>query len=160
MSDLSDETLSVFDHEAAALESGTLDVEEPVPRGHSIVDGAITIIEFVLRAEDVPFSFDPSLSGEVADLEDELREDDREPLADVLRVYQDLAGLYPDVLGFAYGGTPDDFFELRRTVVPELLAAATAWAEDRKDQTLAQRLSGSESLWTAALRNLSARPGE
>lgn len=149
MSDL-EGALGPFRLELDGLRKGTVDVDEPLTLHVGAEDGVVSLLEVTLGAAGLDLEFDPNRGGEAARLEREV-EDRRPALAEVLRAYRSVTRLYPDILGTSYGGTPEDFAEFRRTVVPELLEAVEGWAREANKTAFADQVSTLRGEWEKAV---------
>jgi hypothetical protein len=128
--------LEPFSAEIDQLKSGELTLKDPLSQGADIEHGIIGLLDSVLEKSGTKLEFDPSRRAMAAKLERRARRDKKKGLARVLRVYRDVARMYPDVLGTGYGGTPDDFEEFRRVTIPRLLRAVETWADENQDTAL------------------------
>ncbi len=135
MSDLV-KLLAPFRTELAQIESGERELDDPVDLHEGIQEGVVGMLDAILEKANTKLEFDPSLRAAAAALERRERRKKDPSLASVLRVFRDVAGMYPDVLGTGYGGTPEDFAEFRRLIVPRLLQAAREWAETHESQAV------------------------
>jgi hypothetical protein len=145
------DALEPFRLEVEELNNGRVSVSEPLSYGEGAETGVTGLLNSVFECAKVPLDFDPSLGGEAADLERQMRRRKRNELADVLRAFRSVTRLYPDILGTGYGGTPEDFEEFRRVIVPEVLQASRTWAEFDGLHEEAAAIRTVEHDWRAAM---------
>jgi hypothetical protein len=53
--------------------------------------------------------------------------------------FEDLCEMWPDVLGFSYGGSASEYKRFHTTYVPELLAQIETWANAASEMAIAER---------------------
>ncbi|MHB8235001.1 MAG: hypothetical protein ACYDHT_10150 [Solirubrobacteraceae bacterium] len=145
--------LAPFNLEIEALQSGETALDDPVSLTVGVEDGVVGLLDQVLQDSGTKLEFDPSRLAAAAELERRERRKGNVTLAKVLRVYRDVARMYPDVLGTGYGGTPEDFEEFRRLVVPKLLRAVLAWAK-LNDEDSVDQLSALQRAWNECVDGL------
>jgi hypothetical protein len=145
------EALRPFRLEVGEIEDGRVSVSEPLSYGEGAETGVTGLLNSVFEMANLPLDFDPSLGGEAADLERRMRRKKKNELANVLRAYRWVTRLYPDILGTGYGGTPEDFEEFRRVIVPEVLEASRAWAEVEGHHEDADAMEAVERAWRTAM---------
>jgi hypothetical protein len=145
------EALGPFGLEVEEINDRRVSVSEPLTYGEGAETGVTGLLNSVFELAKVPLDFDPSLGGEAADLERQMRRRKKDELADVLRAYRSVTRLYPDILGTGYGGTPEDFEEFRRVIVPEVLHASRSWAEVEGFHEDAEAMGAVEREWRAAM---------
>ena len=126
------ELLEPFRVELEQIESGEVELDDPLGRDEGIQDGVVGVLDAILEKAGTKLEFDPARRAAAAKLERRERRKGNESLVQVLRVFRDVTSMYPDVLGTGYGGTPEDFEEFRRLIVPRLLKAALGWAEENE----------------------------
>lgn len=150
MSELID-ALGPFELEIEGIEDGSVAINEPLNLGIGAEVGVTGLINSTLELGKLRLEFDPALVGVAAKLERRFRREQKPELAAILRAYRSVGRLYPDILGTGYGGTPEDFEEFRRSVVPEVLEAAAAWAKRASRRSDARAIEDLAKRWNSAI---------
>jgi exonuclease VII small subunit len=139
--------LKSFEYEIQQINSGELKLHSSLDDGTGIERGVIALLDTILEKADTKLKFNVSQRETAARLERNARQKGDKTLAGILRVYNDIVRVYPDVLGARYGGTPSDFDEFRRYTITRLLKAASAWAEQH-DEKVAQDINLVQTSWS------------
>jgi hypothetical protein len=142
-----EDALKPFYAEIAQIRGDDLALDAPLAHGIGAEDGVTGLLDSVLELANTNLEFDPARSGTAAKLERRARRRGADDLADVLRAYRAVSRMYPDVLGSGYGGTPEDFEEFRRAVVPSVLAAVAEWAANNRDVSEARSVKAAAAEW-------------
>lgn len=137
--------------ELAQIRDHELPLDAPLAHGVGAEDGVTGLLDIVLELANTNLEFDPARSGTAAKLERRARRRGEDDLAGVLRAYRAVSRMYPDVLGSGYGGTPEDFEDFRRAIVPSVLGAVTEWATNNGYAGDARGLKAAAAEWDEVL---------
>jgi hypothetical protein len=85
------------------------------------------------------------------DLEDQ---PDSEPTRLLIGWFEELCDIWPDVLGFSYGGSASEFLRFHTSYVPRLLQRTQSWAEVRGYDELVERAKAALAAYEPALKKL------
>lgn len=144
---------------AAQLSEKGLSVKKPLKQGAPIV-----LFCQLFFQQFFAYAFDFTITS--VDQDAKLRaialRDERHPAAataDVVRSFEDLCDMWPDILGATYGGLGAEFKRFHTDYVPLLLRRIDAWAaaEAPSDARLApveRAAREADKVWRAAVKNL------
>jgi hypothetical protein len=72
----------------------------------------------------------------------------------LVRSFEDLCDMWPDVLGFTYGGLSTEFRRFHTSYIPRLLKRIGAWASADGLADIRTAARGASSEWTEAAKHL------
>jgi hypothetical protein len=72
----------------------------------------------------------------------------------IVRSFEDLCDLWPDVLGFSYGGLSTEFKRFHTTFIPRLLGRIIDWLKNDDFGELAARATRTHDAWREAVEKL------
>lgn len=72
----------------------------------------------------------------------------------VVRSFEDLCDLWPDVLGFTYGGLSSEFKRFHTNFIPRLLDRIITWLKKDGFADLAERAESTRKGWRQAVKKL------
>lgn len=72
----------------------------------------------------------------------------------LVRSFEDLCDIWPDVLGFTYGGLTTEFRRFHTTYIPRLLRRAEAWAKASDMPQIEKAAAAASKEWSAAAKRL------
>jgi hypothetical protein len=68
--------------------------------------------------------------------------------------FESLCDLWPDALGFGYGGSKGGFVDFHKRYLPRLLDRIVSWAATVKNEPLVEAAKGARNAYNDALRHL------
>ena len=140
---------------AKQLAASGLPKKDPLRRDATIVVFCQTFFQqfFATEFEYEIEAVDQESKREAARLRVEAAKADthKEALA-LVRSFEDLCDMWPDVLGFTYGGVSSEFRRFHVKYVPTLLDRITRWAASAGLEEIASAANDSLAEWTKAAK--------
>jgi hypothetical protein len=142
---------------AGDLKEGRIDLRKPLKQSDLVVEFCRTFFqqffENELTLEIV--GVDQIARQQAARLRIGLEQDaSTKPTRDVIRSFEDLCDMWPDVLGFSYGGLPTEYRRFHATFMPRLLDRIIRWSKERGYSQIATAANTAKRDYAPAIERL------
>jgi hypothetical protein len=148
---------SLVEQYADSINSGKVDAERGLPRDASIVVFCQTFFQQFFEHE---YSLEiTGTDGKSKSSAIRLRlrlegEHGKGPTTRLIELFQDLCDAWPDILGWTYGGSEEEFEEFHVVYVPRLLKRIEAWAKEHGYDAIADRSRAAAKVYIPASERL------
>lgn len=136
-----------LDDHLTSVASGKFDTNTAVKRETPIVDFCVTFFQQLFESQfrEVIVAVDDKSKTQATRVRLGLNGDEQGALVKLVSSFEELCDLWPDVLGFAYGGSATEFQRFHYTYLPRLLERIETWAQDAEESVLLERVTKSRA---------------
>ena len=147
-----------LDQHLMAVAAGKFDTTTAVKRETPIVEFCVTFFQQLFESEfrEEIVAVDDTSKAQATRIRLRLKRTNvhlaKDGLVKLVSSFEELCDLWPDVLGFAYGGSASEFQRFHYTYLPRLLERIEEWARAARQDKLLERAVAARARYAEVVR--------